>query len=241
MLSTIFYRAVARNVGDKTLSSKHQPYHTPQVDRKAQTQSPARRGSMDATNGNVKPNEGTMARVHHPNIESWDPDVYEKELLRRTWSDDFDFLYELGAAIYCYIFDHNPNCKKLFPFISTYNGDEWKHSKEFRSQALKFVQTLAQTVKNVYHMDRVEIFLYTIGQKHVKFAERGFKAEYWNIFQDAMEYSLSSHMNNLKDFDEAQKKDAVRVWRTLALYVTTHMSHGFFDGMRGVNKFAESP
>lgn len=66
--------------------------------------------------------------------------LFFQELLRRTWSDEFDNLYELGSAIYCYIFDHNPNCKQLFPFISKYQGDEWKESKEFRSQALKFVQ-----------------------------------------------------------------------------------------------------
>lgn len=229
------------SIGDKSINGKNPPFHTPQIDRKAQDSAAPRRNSIETMNGNssAKSSEDSTGRVVHPNIEAWDPDVYEKELLRRTWSDDFDFLYELGAAIYCYIFDHNPNCKQLFPFISTYKGDEWKHSKEFRSQALKFVQTLAQTVKNVYHMERVEVFLYGIGQRHCKFAARGFKAEYWNIFQDAMEYSLANHMNSLKDLNEEQKKDAVRVWRTLALYVTTHMSHGFFDGLKGINKYAE--
>ena len=33
-------------------------------------------------------------------IMSWTPDNYEKELVKRTWSDDFDFLYDLGGAIY---------------------------------------------------------------------------------------------------------------------------------------------
>ncbi|CAJ0930090.1 unnamed protein product, partial [Mesorhabditis belari] len=239
-----FHGPSANNsIGDKSINGKAAPFHTPQIDRKVTQNEPQahRRSSMETINAHssAKNNESRGGQITHPNIEAWDPDVYEKELLRRTWSDDFDFLYELGAAIYCYIFDHNPNCKQLFPFISTYQGDDWKHSKEFRSQALKFVQTLAQTVKNVYHMDRVEVFLYGIGQRHCKFAERGFKAEYWNIFQDAMEHSLADHMNGLKDLNDDQKKDAVRVWRTLALYVTTHMSHGFFDGMKGVNKFAE--
>ncbi|CAB3407163.1 unnamed protein product [Caenorhabditis bovis] len=171
------------------------------------------------------------------NIEKWEPNVYEKELLRRTWSDEFDFLYELGSAIYTYIFEHNPHCKELFPFIRKYQGDEWKDSKEFRSQALKFVQTLAQVVKNIYHMDRTESFLYLVGQKHCKFAERGFKPEYWDIFQDAMEFSLEQRMHNLEDLDEQQKKDAVCLWRTLALYTVVHMRNGYSDGLKGVNKF----
>lgn len=70
---------------------------------------------------------------------TWEPDVYEKELVKKTWSDDFDFLYELGAAIYTYIFENHPNAKQLFPTIHRH-GDKWKESKEFRSQALKFVQ-----------------------------------------------------------------------------------------------------
>lgn len=169
-------------------------------------------------------------------IENWEPNVYEKELLRRTWSDEFDFLYDLGSAIYCYIFEHNPNCKQLFPFIATYEGDKWKESKEFRSQALKFVQTIAQSIKNLYHMDRLAPFLYGIGQRHCKFANRGFKHEYWDIFQDAMEYALEKRINEIKDLGEDQKKDAITVWRTLALYTTVHMKEGFLDGLNGINK-----
>ena len=33
-------------------------------------------------------------------IKDWEPNDYEKDLVKRTWSDDFDFLYELGSAIY---------------------------------------------------------------------------------------------------------------------------------------------
>lgn len=72
-------------------------------------------------------------------IYEWEPNEDEKELVKLTWNDDFDFLYELGSAIYSFIFEHNPNTKRLFPGIHRH-GDKWKESKEFRSQALKFVQ-----------------------------------------------------------------------------------------------------
>lgn len=71
--------------------------------------------------------------------EQWKPNEYEKDLVKLTWNDDFDFLYELGSAIYTYIFENNPNTKQLFPEIHNY-GEKWKESKEFRSLALKFVQ-----------------------------------------------------------------------------------------------------
>lgn len=38
-----------------------------------------------------------------------------------------------------YIFDNEPNAKKLFPKIHQY-GEKFKESDEFRAQALKFVQ-----------------------------------------------------------------------------------------------------
>lgn len=72
----------------------------------------------------------------------WEPDAEEKELIKQTWSDDFSFLYEMGANIYVYIFTHNPECKKLFPAIHAH-GENYRDSKEFRSQALKFVQVSA--------------------------------------------------------------------------------------------------
>ena len=93
-----------------------------------------------APSGNKSPTGSSgSSDVSDESIINWDPDVYEKELVKKTWSDDFDFLYELGAAIYTYIFENNPNTKELFPTIHRH-GDQWKESKEFRSQALKFVQ-----------------------------------------------------------------------------------------------------
>ncbi|KAH7712529.1 CRE-GLB-18 protein [Aphelenchoides avenae] len=162
-------------------------------------------------------------------VTQWEPRAEEKELIRRTWSDDFDFLYELGSKIYTYIFENNPQTKTLFPNIHRH-GAAWKHSKEFRGQALNFVQTISYAVKNVYHMqDNLVPHLRKIGQRHVKFAERGFKPEYWDIFQDAIETSLEAHIASLEDFLPEQRSEAIRIWRQLAVYITTHMKYGYFE------------
>uniref|UniRef100_A0A1I7XFU7 GLOBIN domain-containing protein n=1 Tax=Heterorhabditis bacteriophora TaxID=37862 RepID=A0A1I7XFU7_HETBA len=213
-------------------------FSTPQADRKNKVNVLRRMSDTHTMNGQ---SNGMGKRIKVKNVERWEPNIYEKELLRRTWSDEFDFLYDLGSAIYTYIFENNPNCKQLFPYLEKY-GDKWKDSKEFRGQALKFVQTLSQVVKNLYHMDRLEPYLYGIGQRHCKFTDRGFKPEYWDIFQDAMEHSLTEHMNSLHDLDATQRIDAVTanffliVWRTLALYVTAHMRAGYQDGLKAINK-----
>ncbi|KJH45911.1 globin [Dictyocaulus viviparus] len=171
----------------------------------------------------------------YENILQWQPNVNERQLLRLTWSDEFEFLYELGTSIYSYIFENNPNCKQLFPAFNKY-GDDWKESREFRAQALRFVQTISQVVKNIYHMDQLEPYLYNVGQRHCKFVQRGFKPEYWEVFQDAMEHSLTEHMNKLPELSDQQRIEAVQVWRTVALYITTHMKIGYFDGLKSINR-----
>uniref|UniRef100_A0A914E7U4 Globin family profile domain-containing protein n=1 Tax=Acrobeloides nanus TaxID=290746 RepID=A0A914E7U4_9BILA len=84
-------------------------------------------------------------------------------------------------------------------------------------------------------MNGLSKYLYSIGERHVKFAARGFKPEYWDIFQDAIEYSLTDHIGSLEDFDEKQKADAIAAWRKLALYVITHLKRGFNDLMAKEN------
>jgi len=113
---------------------------------------------------------------------TWDPSHAERELIRRSWSDDFDFLFRIGAAIYNYIFENNPQTRQLFPAIHQW-GDKWRESVEFRSQALRFVQTLAHAVQKIYRLEEVAANVHAIGRRHVKYAHRGFKPEYWDMFQ----------------------------------------------------------
>ena len=77
---------------------------------------------------------------HKVSIDAtWQPNDYEASLIKKTWSEDFDDLYSLGSTIYAFIFANNPNVKELFPAIHKH-GEDWKESKEFGSQALKFAQ-----------------------------------------------------------------------------------------------------
>uniref|UniRef100_A0A915LIB4 RING-type domain-containing protein n=1 Tax=Meloidogyne javanica TaxID=6303 RepID=A0A915LIB4_MELJA len=65
-----------------------------------------------------------------------------------------------------YIFDHNPQAKLLFIKIHRH-GDEWRQSADFRTQALKFVQTISYAAKNLYHMeDCLQMRLFEIGENH---------------------------------------------------------------------------
>ncbi|VDD89755.1 unnamed protein product [Enterobius vermicularis] len=151
--------------------------------------------------------------------------------MQLTWSNDFDFLYQLGANIYTYIFEANPQAKSLFPFIKKY-GENWKECREFRGQALKFAQILSLAIKQLYSIDQLVPLLHEIGVKHCKYAYRGFEPEHWDVFLDAMEQALSDHINCLETVENSRKSAAVAAWRTLSLFIITHMKKGFHDGFK---------
>ncbi|GMT00673.1 hypothetical protein PENTCL1PPCAC_22847, partial [Pristionchus entomophagus] len=172
-------------------------------------------------------------------MSEWKSNPRDKALLRDTWSDDFSALYDLGSDIYLHIFNQNPACKSLFPWIVKYEeeGRDFTQGKEFRSQALRFVQTIAQVVKNVYHLERMESYLYDIGQRHVQYATRGFKPQYWDVFQDAMQAALTNRMNTLPELAKEDRERVILIWRDIALYIIVHMKGGYNDGLKGINRF----
>lgn len=86
--------------------------------------------------------------------DNWEPNTSDKELIKLTWCNDFDFLFALGSNIYIYIFEHNPKTKELFPGIHQH-GEKWQESKEFKKQALNFVQVNKRT-KNQEKLDFIK-------------------------------------------------------------------------------------
>ncbi|GMS86946.1 hypothetical protein PENTCL1PPCAC_9121, partial [Pristionchus entomophagus] len=172
-------------------------------------------------------------------MSEWQSNPSDKALLRDTWSDDWEDLYNLGSDIYLYIFKVMPACKSLFPWIPKYEaeGRDFAQGKEFRSQALKFVQTIAHVVNNVNHLERMEGFLYDIGQRHVQYASRGFKPQYWDIFQDAIQAALANKMKSLPKLTKEERERVILIWRDIALYIILHMKDGYNDGMKGVNRY----
>jgi hemoglobin-like flavoprotein len=163
-------------------------------------------------------------------LDQWRPSHRKRELLELIWSDDFDFLYDLGANTYVYIFDHAPQTRGLFPAF-TVHGDGWRESKEFRAQALRFVQTLSQTIVHLHDMDSLKSLLNNLGRKHVRFAARGFRPEHWDVFRSAMNSALAGHMAALPTLTDQDRAEAVEAWHVLSDYIVYQMQKGFSDGL----------
>ncbi|KAI6217011.1 Globin [Aphelenchoides besseyi] len=169
--------------------------------------------------------------IDSDNIIGWEPNSEARELIKLTWTDNLDFLFDLGVKIFDYIFTHVPECKSLFPSIHKH-GEAYRESREFRSQTLKFAQTISHCVQNIYRIDDVAAYLAKIGEQHCRFAERGFTPDLWDVFLDAMEVALIDQISTVApDLDVQRQEAAAHVWRRLTFFIITHMKHGYFLGL----------
>jgi hypothetical protein len=200
---------------------------------------PKRKMSESGSENAASNNPDSVVSLTDDAVDRWQPNHRQRELLQLTWSDDFEYLYNLGTHIYIYIFDHAPQARYLFPAFIVH-GDAWKESKEFRSQALKFVQILSHAVHNIHYMERLQPILYNVGRAHVRFAERGFRPGYWNVVHSAIKSALAGHIAALSTLTKQDRAEAVDVWHLLSDYIVRQMRRGYIDGLAG-NATGSSP
>ncbi|GMT29573.1 hypothetical protein PFISCL1PPCAC_20870, partial [Pristionchus fissidentatus] len=165
----------------------------------------------------------------------------DKKLMEKTWSEEFDVLLTLGSDIYVYIFSQMPICKRLFPWVIKYEdeGVDWKKTQEFKDQALRFVQVIDTVVWGILDGDKSGQYLYEVGQRHVQYASRGFKPSFWDVFLDAMHHAQDQRIPKMTTLSQQEKTKAKQIWHDVAAYIIKHMKMGFFDGVKGTDKYAE--
>lgn len=162
----------------------------------------------------------------------------QKSLLIESWKPkDFDFIFHIGMCVYSEIFRLNPSAKKLFPYVvqCEQRNEDITSTYEFRIQALRFVQILGlavRKVKNIEHDDDddFDTALFQLGEKHRAFAERGFKPEYWNIFETAVVHVMTNEINNnFPNIKPEDRQTAIDSWSIVCKYIITGMKFGFYQ------------
>lgn len=184
---------------------------------------------------------------------------YDQRLLRITWSDDFIDLFELGTEIYFRIFKAEPSVQTLFKCVSKnvnaiqeaqnsescsyslfLDSDTLKENKEFKDQALKFVQTLSKAVSS-YSVGNerakdFDSYLKNLGKWHRTLTKAGFKSEFWDVFQRVLceimkdriegKYTVIKKPLNLTD---SERVHAGEIWDKLGSHVIGKMKDGYFS------------
>ncbi|GMR50001.1 hypothetical protein PMAYCL1PPCAC_20196, partial [Pristionchus mayeri] len=85
-------------------------------------------------------------KVTEIKLNNWMSNPDDHELLRSTWSDDFEVQFDIGSRIYMHLFDgpHGAAARSLFPWIAQYEaqGIDISEASEFKIQALRLIQVL---------------------------------------------------------------------------------------------------
>ncbi|KAF8360523.1 hypothetical protein PRIPAC_87446 [Pristionchus pacificus] len=150
---------------------------------------------------------------------SWRSNPFDAALMHRTWTEDFETLYLIGSTIFHNLFG-GPNgktCKSLFPWIAMYEdaGKDYVETNDFRTVAI-FLDEMSEKAK-------VEIFLYKLGQRH-----------------EAVHDGFNGRMQALTLMGEltVEERDrAVRLWTDTVVYIFDLVQEGFFDGLKGFDRF----
>ena len=68
-----------------------------------------------------------------------------------------------------------------------------------------------------------------MGRAHCKYADRGFRPQYWEVFQNAVKKTMKSRVQGMSELSEREKKDVVKAWFYLSEQIIQGMQKGFND------------
>ncbi|KFD52562.1 hypothetical protein M514_06596 [Trichuris suis] len=160
----------------------------------------------------------------------------EISVLSATWKrDDFEWLYEVGTTIYSHVFELAPELKVFFPYVVEYEkaGKDWKESKGFRTQALRFVQILGLAVEKAEsklpdEKSGLHKRLYKLGEYHQRFALKGFKPAHWSGFCTAVRITMQKQSETMDSLSDKQRETVCNAWEKLSRYIVHRMEEGYF-------------
>ncbi|VDK56971.1 unnamed protein product [Anisakis simplex] len=145
--------------------------------------------------------------------------VRQRTLLHKSWmKSQRTGLENIGAQVYLRIALHEPSIMKLFG-IHDVKISELKYNKAFQQQSMTMTRSLDFIVKNLDNLHTVKEYCRELGYRHVKYASRGFKPEYWDIFAESLT-------------ECAIEWEALIGWRMLVRFLIEHMKDGFKMGER---------
>lgn len=165
----------------------------------------------------------TLIDNRKPQLNLSDAQIH---LLRRTWTSDLQFFYEISSGVYGHIFDQNPSVKLLFPSFAT-AGFNWRDSEAFRTQTLRFTQVLDDVIKYVDRPTKVYRILEEAGEKHAKYVGRGFKPEMLETFEEAIQVCMREYIERHRLMvDKTDLNSTIEAWDKLAQYTIACMERG---------------
>ncbi len=196
-------------------------------------------GSLKQTNSNSKLDGG-----HSDNLPALGLTARQRQLLRLSWSDDFQDLYQIGNDIYMGISERLPQARATFVFCyriraaipvlrgAANENNELLNSTDFRRQTLHFVQTLATAVSIASKgspdaTGQLSEFLLGLGMSHRKHTSRGFKPCFFETCGTVIENVMEVRIRSMANLSKDEKRLAIDAWKALSTEIASKMITGF--------------
>ncbi|GMR45936.1 hypothetical protein PMAYCL1PPCAC_16131, partial [Pristionchus mayeri] len=172
---------------------------------------------------------------------SWTSNPRDVALLRATWTEDFEILYNIGSGIFHHLFD-GPNgteSKTLFPWIAKYEeeGIDYVQTNDFRVLCLRLVQTVAIFLEEVGDKAKVEVFLYKLGARHVNYLPHDLPPACFETLRESVHFGLNERINSLPRLTKEERERAIHIWADTVVYIFHLVQEGFYDALRGFDRF----
>ncbi|GMR37829.1 hypothetical protein PMAYCL1PPCAC_08024, partial [Pristionchus mayeri] len=127
----------------------------------------------------------------------------------------------------------------LFPWIAKYEaaGQDYVQTNDFRVLSLRLVQTVAIFLEEVDDKGKVEVFLYKLGQRHIDYLPHDLPEECFDILRESVHFGLSERINSVPKLTADEQERAIHIWTDTVMYIFHLVQEGFFDAVRGFDRF----
>ncbi|GMS91357.1 hypothetical protein PENTCL1PPCAC_13532, partial [Pristionchus entomophagus] len=171
---------------------------------------------------------------------SWTSHPRDMALLRSTWTDDFEDLYTIGSTIFLNLFA-GPNgafSKSLFPWIAKCEaeGRNYVETNDFRVLCLRLVQTIAVFLEDALDKEKVETFLYKLGQRHIGYLPENTKYEESDNLDRSHRTDCFIPLQRLILLTHI-KHNKLQLWDDTVSYIFHFIEEGFYDALKGFDRF----
>ncbi|GMS94113.1 hypothetical protein PENTCL1PPCAC_16288, partial [Pristionchus entomophagus] len=135
---------------------------------------------------------------------------------------------------------HGASSKSLFPWIAKYEaeGRDYVDTNEFRVLCLRLVQTIAVFLEDAQDKEKVEVFLYKLGHRHIGYLPGNLPADCFDDLREAVHNGLNDRINSLHHLTTEDRERAMHViWDDTVAYIFHFIQEGFYDALKGFDRF----
>ncbi|KAJ7989065.1 hypothetical protein DPEC_G00315680 [Dallia pectoralis] len=160
-------------------------------------------------------------------------DQEQIQMIRESWKVIQDDIAKLGIIMFVRLFETHPECKDVFfLFRDVEDLERLRTNRELRAHGLRVMSFIEKSVARLDQLERLEGLAVELGRIHYRYnASPKYYSYVGAEFICAVQPILKEKWT--RELEEA--------WKTLFLYLTTFMNHGYQEEKNRQSHAIDSP